>query len=1363
MDQVRDKSRIMLYDKENFMEWKEYIINLVESKDLEHVLTGEDVIEPSNEGSSTLSTKTSKAKVLKIIRQHLDILLHYLIHGIKDPKEAMKVIENYCIGNRAEMLLLLEDKLNKPDGRYFLEKLTDFNKSYRNFKMLNGELNEQKVIHKMFLFAPKTMDILLLKKELELSARFEPNKKPSYHEVFGKMHQLAMKAQDEYKRRINSNGRSLSIICFKCNKPGHRKINCQNAWYCTICKTEGHSSYTCKRQNTTENTKYQKQNEKEDFANAFMGIAWWKEDTDKILKLESSIYHSNTLVLDSGASYHVCGKNYLCHMKEVRELKEIKKVNAAGGKTYISKKSGTFDAFLENGQRIILKDVVIFDELNLFLVSMATLMSKGICLNAKEDTISIYKNENLLYAAKRNMNNLFLLKCKAKEDNKVTSYDQVLKESTVQPIVALFKDTLSQTEYDHNVFGHQGMESFKNTLNYFKLEVDMNKLKEFSCRICELTKMKKGNISRKNKVGFISGPGQFFVIDSVEVLTTSRAGNVGFVLITDINSKYRFLYCYKKKSEIADQIVKFLRWFQRQTNIMIKKIHSDQGKEIFNVTTKKYCQDHGIEFTVSAPYVPEHNGIAERSNQFVLTRMRSMINSSVLNGKLYWDFAAFYTIYISNRVTEGKNTTSAYETVFNRKSKLEKMHIFGSLVVYLVEADSQIECKGKEGFFAGYNYITGEALIIDKDKRNLVKTRNFKISKRSKTEKEQKRLDKNIYTENISPYCPESGVVNEKDISKTKENDKTIEENKSQKDKETGTLLPAEQFVRRSSRKVQPPERLTYAQVVNNDTKYIFEDAAFLFMQPNLIDFAAALVVRDNTIPKSYFQIKNKPQSEKWFQDYDKELNKLINVGKMKLKKKSEVKENNVIPIMELYSKKTDNISKEEIFKCRFVARGDLQDEFLKYYSPTAKMEFIRLFIFVVASKNWKWIQVDIGNAFLNATLDRLYYYVLPQKLRRMYPNYVWESKQALYGLKESPLYWCKEIGNTLKKLDFEVNLKENTIFIHRKRSILILLHVDDMLFASDEEFQLTWILNKLKEVYDVKNTTEVKNYVGFEILENTQSVFLTAEKYIIKLAETFEVKKDERNVIPHIVNFYIDKPDDSRRLEFIRKYQSIVGSLTYIARVCRPDIAFQTNMLAQCASTPTIKHLNAAKKVIGYLLNTKKHGLKYSKGETRINIEGFCDASHASLNKRCSVTGFIVKVNNAVLLYKTKKQKKVATSSTEAEIVACATLIKELKWLKINLQFMNLKLNEVNIRCDNQGTCNKMGVRESYSGIKQLEIEHYFSKQTLEDEKWNIQYISSKENDADVLTKPVARNIFLRNCKKWLVNVEEEKKKKEM
>eukprot|EP00924_Labyrinthula_sp_SR-Ha-C_P000115 snap_masked-scaffold_39-processed-gene-1.34-mRNA-1 protein AED:1.00 eAED:1.00 QI:0/-1/0/0/-1/1/1/0/120 len=120
------------------------------------------------------------------------------------------------------------------------------------------------------------------------------------------------------------------------------------------------------------------------------------------------------------------------------------------------------------------------------------------------------------------------------------------------------------------------------------------------------------------------------------------------------------------------------------------------------------------------------------------------------------------------------------------------------------------------------------------------------------------------------------------------------------------------------------------------------------------MDYAAAATSKDNSIPKTYFQIKNKPGAKEWLTVYDKELNKLINIGKMGLVSRSNIKSENVIPIMEMFTKKKDNITNTNIFKCRFVAHGDLQQEYLKFYSPTARLELIRIVLFTVSSKNMK-------------------------------------------------------------------------------------------------------------------------------------------------------------------------------------------------------------------------------------------------------------------------------------------------------------------------------------------------------------------------------------------------------------------------
>eukprot|EP00924_Labyrinthula_sp_SR-Ha-C_P000116 snap_masked-scaffold_39-processed-gene-1.31-mRNA-1 protein AED:1.00 eAED:1.00 QI:0/0/0/0/1/1/3/0/111 len=98
------------------------IFNGKSFKGLETVLSKDTPgtnIEVESNTSTGSTIKEKKAKVLTIIRKYLDISLHYLIHGMREPCEVFDVIEKYCIGDKKEKLLILEDSLNNSEGRYF--------------------------------------------------------------------------------------------------------------------------------------------------------------------------------------------------------------------------------------------------------------------------------------------------------------------------------------------------------------------------------------------------------------------------------------------------------------------------------------------------------------------------------------------------------------------------------------------------------------------------------------------------------------------------------------------------------------------------------------------------------------------------------------------------------------------------------------------------------------------------------------------------------------------------------------------------------------------------------------------------------------------------------------------------------------------------------------------------------------------------------------------------------------------------------------------------------------------------------------------------------------------------------------------
>lgn len=70
-------------------------------------------------------------------------------------------------------------------------------------------------------------------------------------------------------------------------------------------------------------------------------------------------------------------------------------------------------------------------------------------------------------------------------------------------------------------------------------------------------------------------------------------------------------------------------------------------------------------------------------------------------------------------------------------------------------------------------------------------------------------------------------------------------------------------------------------------------------------------------------------------------------------------------------------------------------------------------------------------------------------------------------------------------------------------------------------------------------------------------------------------------------------------------QYQSLVGSMNWLAHTTWPDISTAVSLLAQHQSLPSISHLQAAKHVAQYLASTKNLGI-YFTSRNRSTHEAF-------------------------------------------------------------------------------------------------------------------------------------------------------------
>ncbi|KAB5587335.1 Copia protein [Ceratobasidium theobromae] len=102
--------------------------------------------------------------------------------------------------------------------------------------------------------------------------------------------------------------------------------------------------------------------------------------------------------------------------------------------------------------------------------------------------------------------------------------------------------------------------------------------------------------------------------------------------------------------------------------------------------------------------------------------------------------------------------------------------------------------------------------------------------------------------------------------------------------------------------------------------------------------------------------------------------------------------------------------------------------------------------------------------------------------------------------------------------------------------------------------------------------------------------------------------------------------------------YVTNLGRLFWVARTCRPDIAFATSLLARFSSCYSSPHITALKRVFKYLAATASIGITYD-GHKPFYEVAYSDADYASQHGRKSVSGSVVLMAGAAVAWSSKRQ----------------------------------------------------------------------------------------------------------------------------
>jgi hypothetical protein len=480
------------------------------------------------------------------------------------------------------------------------------------------------------------------------------------------------------------------------------------------------------------------------------------------------------------------------------------------------------------------------------------------------------------------------------------------------------------------------------------------------------------------------------------------------------------------------------------------------------------------------------------------------------------------------------------------------------------------------------------------------------------------------------------------------------------------------------------------------------------------------------------------------------------------------------VPLKWVYKFKYNEDGSIEKYKARLVVRGDLQYDLImnQIFSPVANATVARLLLSISCAEDWEIDFVDISNAFINASIEHQNVYVKPCQPMPELANGKWlKLKRALYGQRTSPRAWHSELTNYLRKQEFTSLLEDDCLFQKefvtedgKKTFVLALIYVDDIIIMSDNVKTKDEFKAKLLKAYPGTDKGPISMYLGNKIIRDRSNRILEINQghyalEILKQADAYGLTKIYPTQLPMDQTLKLSKNEG----EQVRgtEFRSLIGGLMYLCQWTRPDLAFSVSELAKYMSNPSQLHWDALHRVLRYLKGTFDLGIRFYGKNSQISYDGeiyfinktpntlsmFVDAAYANnVETRKSKTGWVAILNGGSISWKSKDQSLSALSSTDAEIYAACKAACEVKYVRIILYRLGFGPKvPTTIYEDNQATiflAENPAIRDAtkHMGVKKAYLKDMVDRNILQ-----FRYITTSEQVADILTKPLTGPSFIK------------------
>ena len=481
--------------------------------------------------------------------------------------------------------------------------------------------------------------------------------------------------------------------------------------------------------------------------------------------------------------------------------------------------------------------------------------------------------------------------------------------------------------------------------------------------------------------------------------------------------------------------------------------------------------------------------------------------------------------------------------------------------------------------------------------------------------------------------------------------------------------------------------------------------------------------------------------------------------------------------------------------KARFVAGGHQTDTPKEStYSSVVTRDSVRIAFTIAALNDLQVLSADVQNAYLNAPTKEKVYTTAGIEFGPGLKGRPVLIVKALYGLKSSGARWRDHMASTLTEAGYSSCLADPDVWMKPKVKPCgfkyweyVLVYVDDILVISHEP-QI--VMDYLSQKYTLKSGSvgEPTAYLGAEVkkwmIEGAEDPLkprwaLSSDLYVKRAVANVERELTDvgerlsTKVKTPLTPGYRPEMDTSPELDSNRAnyYQGLIGVLRWMCELGRVDILTPVTLLSHFLASPRAGHLEQVFHIFAYLKRYNRSTMVFDDtiptfDESRfkatdwsayypnasevippncpdargnsVTTTCFVDADHAACRvTRRSHTGVIIYVNRAPIIWFSKRQNTVESSTFGSEFIAMRISIELVEALRYKLWMMGVPIDgSTNVFCDNEAVVKNSTVPESTLKKKHNAISYHRTREAQASGTIRIAKEPGTTNLADLFTK---------------------------